>query len=123
MKDCQLDRPGSVWRSADRFWAKAGDTATDYNRYTKRALLSGVIASTTLFWLTDNSEEHAASWAFLDSRIENVLAMGKRLGKAKPVLDKAEKLSQAPRQAARRFTAWRTGEDLGPTAPGSDSLH
>src|SRR5688572_22005043 len=32
------------WRTADRIWDWAGDTATDYNRYTKRGLLSGVLA-------------------------------------------------------------------------------
>lgn len=69
-----------LWRSADHIWAWAGDTATDYNRYTKRALLSGVMASTFLFWLNDDSSGFAATRAFLDRRIENVLAAGKFLG-------------------------------------------
>ena len=37
----------------DRMWRLAGDTATDFNHYSKRTLLSGVIASTTLCWLGD----------------------------------------------------------------------
>jgi len=36
------------WRSADLMWRLAGDTATDYNHYTKRLILSGVYASTLL---------------------------------------------------------------------------
>ncbi len=66
-----------LWRTADRIWSWAGDTATDYNRYTKRGLLSGVLASTTLAWLND--EDSAP--AFLDRRIENVMQWGRLLGR------------------------------------------
>lgn len=69
-----------VWRTADRIWWKAGDRATDYNHYTKRILLSGVLASTTLHWLGDGSKGFADSWAFLDRRIDNVLKLGQKLG-------------------------------------------
>lgn len=72
-----------VWNTADRIWDWAGDTATDYNRYTKRGLLSGVIGSTTLYWLNDQSKDHADSRAFLDRRIENVMGIGKIVGKLK----------------------------------------
>lgn len=69
-----------VWRTADRIWEWAGDTATDYNRYTKRALLSGVLVSTTLFWLDDKGGDMANIFAFLDRRIDNVLTLGSVLG-------------------------------------------
>ena len=71
--------PRMVWETADAIWRAAGDTATDYNYYTKRLLLSGVLASTTLFWLDDGSKGHARTWEFLDRRIENVLRAGKAL--------------------------------------------
>lgn len=74
---------GVVWRTADRIWEWAGDTATDYNRYTKRTLLCGVIASTTLAWLGDDSADMAATRAFLNRRIENVMQWGKFVGKIK----------------------------------------
>lgn len=76
---------GVVWRTADRIWDWAGDTATDYNRYTKRALLCGVIGSTTLAWLGDGGADGdmAATRAFLARRIENVMQMGKFIGKIK----------------------------------------
>jgi len=127
---CGTKAPAAVWRSADRFWLKAGDTATDYNHYTKRGLLSGVIISTTLFWLTDNSDAHASSWTFLDRRIDNVLAVGKRLGRIKPVLDKADKVASGPLAMARKLaerasgkpTAFADDDDSG-TAPGSDAVH
>ena len=72
-----------VWKTADAIWDWAGDTATDYNRYTKRGLLSGVLTATTLFWLSDSSRGSQDSWAFLDRRIENVMSVGKIVGRLK----------------------------------------
>lgn len=66
-----------AWRSADRIWRVAGDTATDYNHYTKRATLIGVYASTTLIFLDDDSDDLAATTAFLDRRIANVMQFEK----------------------------------------------
>lgn len=79
----KMDGAKLVWKSADAIWKWAGDTATDYNRYTKRGLLSGVIAATALFWLNDHSAGRADSWAFLDRRIDNVLSAGKIVGRFK----------------------------------------
>jgi ubiquinone biosynthesis protein COQ9 len=62
-----------VWNTAHVIWDGLGDTATDYNYYTKRATLSGVYASTVLFWLGDDSTDHQATWDFLDRRIDNVM--------------------------------------------------
>ncbi|MGD1878351.1 MAG: COQ9 family protein [Kiloniellaceae bacterium] len=70
-----------LYRTVDAIWYAAGDTATDYNFYTKRALLAGVYSSTLLFWLNDKSEDYAATWAFLDRRIGEVLKVAGRLGK------------------------------------------
>ncbi len=70
-----------VWRTSDVIWKHAGDTATDYNKYTKRGLLSGVITATTLAWLNDKSEGHQKTSNFLDRRIDNVLVLGQAAGK------------------------------------------
>lgn len=72
-----------IWRTADVIWGWAGDTARDYNRYTKRGLLSGIILSTTLVWLNDNNEDMDQTKAFLDRRIENVMQLGKVIGRFK----------------------------------------
>lgn len=72
-----------VWRSADLIWSWAGDTSTDYNKYTKRGLLSGVILSTTLAWINDQDCEMKNTQVFLDKRIENVMQLGKVIGKVK----------------------------------------
>ncbi|MEM9434294.1 MAG: COQ9 family protein [Pseudomonadota bacterium] len=62
-----------VWGTADAIWDALEDRSEDYNWYTKRATLSAVYSSTVLFWLGDSSEDHVATWEFLDRRIENVL--------------------------------------------------
>ena len=65
------------WRSADLMWRLAGDTATDYNHYTKRLILSGVYASTLLAWLDDQSEGWSETGAFLDRRLADVMRFEK----------------------------------------------
>ena len=65
------------WRSADLMWRLAGDTATDYNHYTKRLILSGVYGSTLLAWLDDQSEGWSDTGAFLDRRLADVMRFEK----------------------------------------------
>jgi len=63
----------ALWRTADTMWRAAGDTSTDHNWYTKRATLSAVYSAVLLYWLNDDSEDYANTWAFLDRRIEDVM--------------------------------------------------
>ena len=70
-----------MYQSVDLMWRAAGDTATDFNFYTKRGLLAGVYSSTILFWLYDRSEGCVDSWAFLDRRIANVMEIQKTRGR------------------------------------------
>lgn len=65
------------WRSSDLMWRLAGDTATDYNHYTKRLTLSAVYTSTLLAWLDDDSEEFSDTAAFLDRRLNEVMRFEK----------------------------------------------
>jgi ubiquinone biosynthesis protein COQ9 len=66
-----------IWGTSDAIWTALGDTSRDVNWYTKRATLSGVYSSTVLYWLGDQTDNHAATWAFLDRRIENVMQIEK----------------------------------------------
>jgi len=66
-----------AWRSADAMWRLAGDTATDYNHYTKRAILAGIYAATLAVFVDDESDGKAATRAFLDRRIEGVMKFEK----------------------------------------------
>ena len=65
------------WHSADLMWRLAGDTATDYNHYTKRALLGGIYTATLAVFVEDQSEDKAETRAFLDRRIDNVMQFEK----------------------------------------------
>jgi ubiquinone biosynthesis protein COQ9 len=88
----------------DAVWQAAGDTSRDYNFYTKRMLLSYVVKTTTLFWLSDDSPNAAATWDFLDRRIAEVLKLGKAAGSLGNLPEKLEKLSKVSAWAAR----WRS---------------
>ena len=65
------------WESADKMWRLAGDTATDYNHYTKRAILAGVYGATLAVFIDDHSEAKGETRAFLDRRIEGVMKFEK----------------------------------------------
>ncbi len=82
------------WRSADRIWRLAGDTATDFNHYTKRATLSAVYLSTLLVFVNDDSEGFAETRAFLDRRIDNVMQFEKWKAQAKARQERMPSLSR-----------------------------
>ena len=65
------------WASADRMWRLAGDTATDYNHYTKRAILAGIYTACLAVFVQDDSMGKADSAAFLDRRIDGVMRFEK----------------------------------------------
>lgn len=59
-----------LYRTVDSLWYAAGDTATDFNHYTKRAILAAICSATFLFWFNDRSIDHAATLQFLDRRLD-----------------------------------------------------
>ena len=65
------------WRTADRMWRLVGDVSTDYNHYTKRAILAGVYGATLAVYLSDESEGKADTRAFLQRRIDGVMRFEK----------------------------------------------
>ena len=67
----------SLWQTADTMWRTAGDTATDFNHYSKRAILGAVYSASLLYWLDDDSDDQAATWAFIDRRIDGIMAFEK----------------------------------------------
>lgn len=79
-----------VYRTVDAIWYAAGDTATDFNFYTKRALLAAAYGPTVLYWLNDSSEGSADTFAFLDRRLGEILQI--------------PKLTAGLKRAARHFT-------------------
>jgi ubiquinone biosynthesis protein COQ9 len=75
-----------VYRTVDAMWRAAGDTATDFNFYTKRGILAGVYGATAMRWFNDTSEDEKPTEDFLAARIENVMQFVKFKGKAKEAL-------------------------------------
>lgn len=75
--------PQAVYRTVDALWYCAGDTATDFNFYTKRALLAAVYGATVLYWLDDRTEDLTDTWDFLERRIADVLTIPKLTGTIK----------------------------------------
>ncbi len=72
-----------LYRTVDSMWRAAGDTATDFNFYTKRAILAGVYSSTLMRWFTDESEDESVTHTFLAARIENVMQFEKLKARVK----------------------------------------
>lgn len=66
-----------LYRTVDAIWRGIGDTSTDFNFYTKRAILAGVYSSTLLRWFSDSSEDEEITNAFLQRRIEEVMRFEK----------------------------------------------
>ena len=65
-----------TWRTCSEMWYAAGDTSTDWNHYSKRALLASVYSSTILYWMVDEGDKEGdfpETWSFLDRRIDDVL--------------------------------------------------
>lgn len=72
-----------VYATVDAMWRAAGDTSTDFNFYTKRAILAGVYGATSVRWFNDTSTDYAATHDFLAARIDNVMQFEKFKAKAK----------------------------------------
>lgn len=77
----------SLYDTCDTIWRAAGDTSTDWNFYSKRALLAKVYMTTLYVWLDDESDDLAATEAFLHRRIEDVMQIQKAKFKLKGWVD------------------------------------
>ncbi|MCA8908169.1 MAG: COQ9 family protein [Rhodospirillaceae bacterium] len=86
----------AAMRTVDCIWRACGDTATDFNHYTKRLMLLSVLGKTLVCWLGDSSEDHAATRRFLHRRLVEVTHMGKLAGRAGAL----GRLAEAPWRAA-----------------------
>ena len=91
------------WSSADAMWRLAGDTATDYNHYTKRLTLGSIYAATLAVYVSDSSEDNADTKAFLDRRIEGIMKFEK--AKAQLLRPRDEMFSPARLLGRLRYPA------------------
>ncbi len=91
------------WSSADAMWRLAGDTATDYNHYTKRLTLGSIYTATLAVYVNDDSDDHAETRAFLDRRIEGIMKFEK--AKARILRPREEQFSPARLLGRLRYPA------------------
>lgn len=84
----------TLWRTADAIWRLAGDSSTDFNHYSKRAIASAVYSATLLYWLQDDSEGRADTWAFLSRRIDGVMRIEKLKARARTMRERTPSLSR-----------------------------
>jgi ubiquinone biosynthesis protein COQ9 len=77
-----------LYETVDGIWYAAGDSATDFSFYTKRATLAGIYAATLLYWLEDRSPGFADTRAFLDRRLAEVARIGQARRRLQTVLDR-----------------------------------
>jgi len=83
-----------LWATADAIWTAIGDTSEDYNYYTKRTILSGVIGSSLMSWLSDDTDDKSTARAFLERRIGNVMQFEKFKGQTLTALSGLPKPSE-----------------------------
>ena len=62
-------------KTCDIIWRLAGDQSTDFNYYTKRALLLPVYLSAQAYYLTDDSSEHHKMKEFIDSSLNSIITV------------------------------------------------
>lgn len=80
-----------TWQVADAIWTAAGDTATDYNRETKRALLSAVLPPILLYWQDHPSEDELDE--YVEKRLQGAMKLGQTGSKfAKPALELLDRM-------------------------------
>lgn len=104
-----------LYRTVDAIWFAIGDKSTDFNFYSKRALLAGAYSATLLYWLEDQFEGREQSWAFLDRRLDDVVRVGSLRGTIERMLPSPALLGRMLRDGLGRHSAFtRDGRPGGP---------
>ena len=60
----------SLYETVDQIWFIARDNSTDFNFYSKRAILAAIYSSTVLHWMNNNNFNQTK--IFLDSQLKKV---------------------------------------------------
>ena len=60
----------SLYETVDQIWFIARDNSTDFNFYSKRAILAAIYSSTVLHWMNNNSFNQTK--IFLDNQLKKV---------------------------------------------------
>lgn len=70
-----------LYRTVDDVWHAAGDRSADFSFYTRRGLLAGVVASTTLYWVGGGGADREGVRRFLDRRLADVMGVHRARGR------------------------------------------
>jgi ubiquinone biosynthesis protein COQ9 len=92
-----------LYDTVDALWYAAGDTSTDFSFYTKRAILAGIQAATTLYWLDDRSPAGEATAAFLARRLAEIGVLPRARARMARALDRLPNPLRLARHARARF--------------------
>ncbi|NXE54976.1 COQ9 protein, partial [Casuarius casuarius] len=93
----------------DDIWHYAGDQSTDFNWYTRRAVLTGIYNTTELVMMQDSSPDFEETWRFLENRVADAMNMGNT---AKQVQSTGEALVQGLMGAAVTVSNAETSKAL-----------
>ena len=77
-----------LYETVDGIWYAAGDSATDFSFYTKRATLAAIYAATVLYWLEDRAPGFADTRTFLNRRLGDVARIGAARQSLRSALDR-----------------------------------
>ena len=59
-----------LFKTVDQMWFLAGDQSTDFNYYSKRAILSTIYSTTLIYWF--KNEDFEKTEFFLDDQLKKV---------------------------------------------------
>lgn len=92
-----------TWRTVNAIWYAAGDTSADFSYYTKRATLAPVYAAAVLYWLDDDLDDFAGTWAFVQRRIDDIMRLPLRPASLRALIPSPFRwLRPSPRAFGRR---------------------
>lgn len=105
-----MHAPGALaclYRTVDVIWRSIGDQSTDFNFYSKRAVLAVIMTSVVTHWLGDDGDDTLVMDAFIARRVENVLAFEKIKARAGRLAQNLPSLAPLLGRIAGRITGAR----------------
>jgi len=80
----------SLYKTVDEMWFLAGDISTDFNFYSKRAILASIYSATILYWINNNNLKQTTK--FLDNQLAKVSKIPEIKNKIKNLFDLGPKI-------------------------------
>ena len=81
----------SLYHTVDQIWYLAGDHSTNFNFYTKRAILAGLYSSTVLYWMNGNHTLEQTK-KFINNQLKKVSRIPKATERIRSAIDIVPKI-------------------------------